>query len=78
MTSNRRMRLPRRADAASLAERLLPELAGGCLPSLPVAVRFWDGTTLAGTGAPRGTALRPERMDMHQSTPYRLSSPPQV
>jgi cyclopropane-fatty-acyl-phospholipid synthase len=47
MTSNRRMKLPRRADAASVAERLLPELAGGRLPPLPVAIRFWDGSTLA-------------------------------
>lgn len=46
MASNRKIRLSRRADAASVADRLLPEVAGGRLMPLPVPVRFWDGSTL--------------------------------
>jgi cyclopropane-fatty-acyl-phospholipid synthase len=55
MTSNRRMRLPRPADAASMAEGVLPELAGGRLAPLPVAVRFWDGSTLAAPHSSQGS-----------------------
>jgi cyclopropane-fatty-acyl-phospholipid synthase len=38
------------ADAATAARRVLPELAGGRLALLPVAVRFWDGSGLDATG----------------------------
>ena len=53
MTSQRTIRLPRRADAASVARRLLPVLAHGRLVTLPVAIRFWDGSTVPAAGEHR-------------------------
>jgi cyclopropane-fatty-acyl-phospholipid synthase len=69
MTSNRKISRPRRADAASAAQRLLPHLAGGRLSPLPVAIRFWDGSTLpaaqGSNGGPPVTVVAGPRAVSH-------------
>src|ERR1700722_16628217 len=69
MASNRKIRLPRAADAASAAAWILPPLAGGRLSALPVAIRFWDGSTLpaaqGSNGGPPVTVVAGRRAISH-------------